>query len=445
MNKITALRLIRFSLILVLCAIIFGVLGAFVFIDQGTLGKTLPFRNLRPLHVSSAVFWILTAAAGCVLYFIDDTTGIKKPYSKIPMLYLWVWIIAVVSILTSFFFSKFGGREYWEFPPDLAYPILLAWILFAIKIIHSVGAIKGKWPVYHWMWVTGVIFFIITYSEANLWRLSWFRDNIIRDITIQWKSNGSLVGSWNMMVYGTGIYLMCRISGDQKTAYSRQSFFFFYLGLANLLFNWGHHTYIVPAAAWIRQVSYVISMTEWLIFLNIIRNWRKTVSTVIKHKNLLSYKFLFASEIWIFLNLFLALLMSIPAINNFTHGTHITVAHAMGTTIGINTMILFAAIFYIFSEFRQWSRKELLIIHTGFWVLNVPLLVFWSALIGAGITKGYYSNLTPAISFSEIMTHVQPWLHVFTWAGVFVMTGISILAIMGLKVKIPGKADLRQP
>ena len=291
------------------------------------------------------------------------------------------------------------------------------------------------------MWVTGAIFFIITYTEANLWLLPWFRNNIIRDITIQWKSNGSLVGSWNMMVYGTGIYLMCRISGSQATAYSRQSYFFFFLGLMNLLFNWGHHTYLVPAAPWIRDVSYIISMTEWVIFLNIIRNWRKTVSTVLKHKNLLPYKFLFASEIWIFLNLFLALLMSIPAINNYTHGTHITVAHAMGTTIGINTMILFASVFYIFSEFHEWTKKQLLYIHTGFWLANIPLLIFWLSLIAAGMAKGYFSALTPAHSFQDVMTHVMPWLHIFAWAGVLVMSGLGILAVVVLRVKMPLSAE----
>jgi len=339
--------------------------------------------------------------------------------------------------LAAFFSANSEEESTGSSPPVLALPLLCAWILFAIKVIHSVGAIKGTWPVYLWMWVTGVIFFIITYTEANLWVLPWFRNNVIRDITIQWKSNGSLVGSWNMMVYGTGIYLMCRISGNQDTAYTKKSFFFFFLGVVNLLFNWGHHTYLVPSAPWIKEVSYIISMTEWVIFLNIIRSWRKTVSDVIKHKNLLAYKFLFASEIWVFLNLALALLMSVPAINNYTHGTHITVAHAMGTTIGINTMILMASLFYILSEIHQWTKKELLIVHTGFWVANIPLLIFWLSLIGAGISKAYYEKMVPNASFSDTMTHVMTYMYVFTIAGFLVLTGLTTLAVMGLRVKIP--------
>jgi len=440
MDKKIAILLLRFSLFLLIGAVVFGVVAAFVFIDAGSLGKTFPFRNLRPLHVSSAVFWILTAAAGSVLFFIDEATGSQNPHYKISSWYLWVWIIAVLSVLVSFFMSKFGGREYWEFPPLLALPILLAWILFAIRIISSVRNVKGKWPVYLWMWVTGVIFFIITYTEANLWLLPWVRNNIIRDITIQWKSNGSLVGSWNMMVYGTGIYLMCKISGENTTAYSRQSYFFYFLGLTNLLFNWGHHTYLVPAAPWIQDVSYIISMTEWIIFLNIIRNWQKTVSIVMRHKNLLAYKFIFASEIWVFLNLILALFMSIPAINLYTHGTHITVAHAMGTTIGINTMLLMASVFYILSTIKQWSKNELLIIHTSFWTVNISLFVFWLSLIGAGVVKGYYSATVPGQNFQLMMSETMPYMHIFAWAGLVLMTGLTTLATMALK----GNYNLKQ-
>jgi nitric oxide reductase subunit B len=36
----------------------------------------------------------------------------------------------------------------------------------------------------------------------------------------------------------------------------------------------------------------------------------------------------------------LAIIISLPALNLITPGTHVTVGHAMGTTIGINGMIL---------------------------------------------------------------------------------------------------------
>lgn len=69
-----------------------------------------------------------------------------------------------------------------------------------------------------------------------------------------------------------------------------------------------------------------------------------------KYRHRRPYRFLFASEIWVFINLLLALVISVPALNLFTHGTHVIVAHTMGATIGINTMILLASVFFVIEQ-----------------------------------------------------------------------------------------------
>ncbi|MBK7605177.1 MAG: hypothetical protein IPI15_16690 [Saprospiraceae bacterium] len=44
--------------------------------------------------------------------------------------------------------------------------------------------------------------------ESYLWIFPYFRNNIVNDMTLQWKSYGSMVGSWNMLIYGSSIFLM---------------------------------------------------------------------------------------------------------------------------------------------------------------------------------------------------------------------------------------------
>jgi nitric oxide reductase subunit B len=415
-NKSTVL-LLRFSLLMLASAVLMGVLASFSFAGFTPL---LPFRNLRPLHVSSAVFWILTAAAGGLCYYTDSHTPLTRRAGLFRKAFAVLWITTILSIFYCFLTGQFGGREYWEFPPWLSIPMLAAWTCFGISYFISAKRIAGPWPVYQWMWTTGVVFFFLTYTEANLWIFPWFRNNIVRDITVQWKSNGSLVGSWNMIVYGTAMYLMTRISGNRDQAYSKKAFFFYFLGLINLLFNWGHHTYVVPASPYVRDIAYGISMTEWIILLNIIRGWKSTLTEAQLFNNRLTYRFLLASEIWVFLNLGLALLMSIPAINLYTHGTHITVAHAMGTTIGINTMILLASVSYI------WRSKPLnkRAVTTFLWLTNASLFAFWMALIAAGIIKGIFTVNHPEVSFPTIMEAMKPLIWLFSIAGLGVCSGI---------------------
>src|SRR5690606_10544177 len=100
----------------------------------------------------------------------------------------------------------------------------------------------------------GILFFLITFLEQNLWHIPWFRQSFLREITVQWKSNGSMVGAWNQMIYGTALLLMVKMSNEPAIARSKKAFAFYFLGLTNLMFNWGHHIYNVPSAGWIRHV-----------------------------------------------------------------------------------------------------------------------------------------------------------------------------------------------
>jgi nitric oxide reductase subunit B len=422
-----ALWYIRLGLWLLLIGLLCGTLSAFSFAKSEIFQAILPFYKLRPMHVSSVLFWILSAALGGVMYYSAEF--INDKYYRLLQVQFGLWICSIIGILISYLLGYFGGREYWEYPPVLSLPILLSWLIFAyIFLDQTLKNSIAKQPVYKWMWATGVLFFVFTFAENNLWLFSWFRNNIVRDITVQWKASGAMVGAWNMLIYGAGIFLMGKISNNDKAALSKQSFFFYFLGFTNLLFNWGHHTYPVPAASWIRIVSYIISMTEWIIFLNIIREWKKTVSTAQMHKHLLPYRFILASEVWVFLNLFMALFMSIPAINIYTPSTHVTVAHAMGTTIGINTMILFASLSYLL-KYEKISKPA----NFAFWLSNVSLSIFWLALICAGVVKGYLIVHKGNTNFQMVMQTIQPFIEIFAVSGIGVMIGLGWLAVLLLK------------
>jgi nitric oxide reductase subunit B len=295
------------------------------------------------------------------------------------------------------------------------------------------------------MWSTGILFFLFTFIEQNLWHIPWFRNSFLKEMTIQWKSNGSMVGAWNQMIYGSAIYLMVKISGEESIAKSRKAYFAYFLGLTNLIFNWGHHIYNVPSASWIRDVSYGISMTEWLLLIGIIQGFKSKLEEREKFRYLLTYKFLIASEFWIFLNLVLALFMSIPAINRYTHGTHITVAHAMGTTIGINTMILLASISYILKMDEDKNKRMRLHLNIGYWTSQLSLLVFWVALIVAGIIKGYRAITLKITVFTELMEPVLKVLKVFMYSGFVLAIGLTIICwiMLGHLKEVLGGKDVK--
>lgn len=158
-NKLTTSKLfILTGLILLAIGMLFGLTGSLQYLAPNFLKQYLSFEKVRPLHVSSVVFWIIFAAISSVLTYLKQYTG-KNIFSPLLLkVQFAIFIISVLAILMSYCLGIFGGREYWEFHPLLALPIVIGWILFIFNFIKSVGSLNNL-PVYVWMWLTGLFFF----------------------------------------------------------------------------------------------------------------------------------------------------------------------------------------------------------------------------------------------------------------------------------------------
>jgi nitric oxide reductase subunit B len=160
-----------------------------------------------------------------------------------------------------------------------------------------------------------------------------------------------------------------------------------------------------------------------IILAKIILQWKENMRASKQNIKFLPARFMIASDVWIFLNLIVAILISIPAVNIYTHGTHVTVAHAMGSTIGINTMILLSSCLYIFTDLSKGKLKREAIQIKGFWLLNVCLFIFWISLLAAGIHKGILV-IENKLLFQEIMNKISIYLKIFALAGAGIFVGL---------------------
>lgn len=445
-NKTNSLFFI-FALCLLGFGLIFGLAGAMEYVFPGSSKEYISFEKIRPLHVSAMVFWILTAAMGAVISFLQEHISDRLKYPILLKIQFWIFCLTFTVILFTYFFGIFGGREYWEFHPAFSIPILLGWVLFLINIFSSVKSFK-KQPVYVWMWLTGILFFLFTYTESNLWWFSsWFRNEIVHDMTIQWKSYGSLVGSWNMLVYGSSIYLMDKIAGNQKYSYSSIAFWLYFLGLFNGMFNWGHHIYTLPTFDYVKHIAYAVSMTELILFARIIYLWRAALDTAHKHYHIMSYKFIMSADFWVFITLGLAICMSVPALNIYMHGTHVVVGHTMGATIGINSMLLLSFVFdrILNHPVVEHYKKT---INIGYWIIQISLIIFFISLITAGFIKGYWQLEENRGAYGTMIKSLHPYFVVFLISGTTLIAGFYMVifpAILALTDTKKDSSNVEEP
>ena len=423
-----------FALVALFLGMFFGMTASFQYLLPEFLKEQLPFSKLRPFHVTSVIAWIVLSATGSIYFFLTYVEKFKLFSPFLVKLHFLIFLLTGIAIYFSYTFNYTEGREYFAFPSVLMIPILIGWILFGINYFKTLYKSMKGWPVYFWMWGTGIVFMCYHLMEAHFWLFDFFRLDFIKDFSVQWKSVGSFTGSWNMLVYGISIYLMSNIKKDSNLARSPIAFFFYFLGLVNLMFGWAHHTYLLPTQPWIRYVAYGISMTEWIVLASIIYNWKRSVLKVEKENHPMAYRFLLATDFWIFINIIIALLFSIPAINYFTHGTHITVGHSMATTIGINTTILFSALFYIIHHLRPDFETDRKWVKRGFFGFNISLLIFTISLMIAGGKRSYWMYISKEGSFSEMQDSLIPYYISFFVFGIAIFIFLLIVALPIFKV-----------
>jgi nitric oxide reductase subunit B len=145
------------------------------------------------------------------------------------------------------------------------------------------------------------------------------------------------------------------------------------------------------------------------------------------------YRFTVLADFWIFLNIILALLISIPSINLFTHGTHITVAHSMGTTIGINTLILLSSIAYILELNKSITLNSTKKIQIGIKIFNSSFVLFWICLLIMGMKKMHWTFFNQTVSFSTFQDSIHWFYLLFVLFGLGIIIGLYYIIFELLK------------
>ena len=434
------LSLAAFQLLL---GLLFGLLVALHYTPLAPTLNNVGIRlsALRPLHTGATVGWIFFAGMAMVhRWFFDHLakTGDVATANAVARradLQRWLWTGASGIAAMALAAGYTTGREYFEYPPILSIPIVLGWLCYAVNFAVVTRFRLRDMPVYAWMWGTSVFLFLWTFAEAHAWLLDVLQARPVRDLAIQWKAYGSLVGSFNLLVYGSLSWLGTQLSGDERYSRSNLAFWLFLLGVLNSFTNYGHHTYHLPQSEAVKWVAFVISMSEALILIRVVwdcaglgKKWAG------RGRHPVVSALLVATTAWTGVQLLIAILYSVPSLNTYVHGTLAVVAHSMGSLIGIDTMALLAAGVWLVWE--KHGSEPAFAVRRGVpavLALNAGLAVLWLGLLGAGLPSG----------IRLVQSGVLPWAGTFPgWLGpVLLVSG----ATMGVAIAVLAASMLRRP
>jgi len=353
-RQFATLTFLRGGLVALGVTLIAGILGALYYVPAITpafqsLGIDL--RQLRPIHATFAIAWIFVAGAAVVYRYLEDVGGPATKADRIRLrIQVLCWAAAGVGVIGTLALGITSGREYIGFHPIISVLIVIGWCCYLWNFYRVVGKSFWRQPVYVTMWGVALIFFLYTFLEQHAYLLPRIFADPVQDLRVQWKATGTLVGSFNLFVYGTIVYIGEQMTGDKSYGHSKIAYALFAVGLLNSFTNFGHHSYHLPQSAAVNWISFVVSMTEITILARCISDVWRMMRDGGGEPNATTVAFN-SAKWWTFGILFSSLLISVPPLNSVIHGTYVVTGHAMGATIGIDTMVLLAAIFWLLKEF----------------------------------------------------------------------------------------------
>jgi len=437
-RRFATMTFLRGALIAIGVTLAAGILGALYSIPvlAPTLqGWGLDMRQLRPIHTTFASAWIFLGGVAVVHRWLQDHGGAATSGDRIRLrIQVACWAIAGAGILATLLMRIGSGREYMGFHPIFSVFILAGWIAYSWNFFRVAGPGFFHRPVYMTMWGVGMLFFIYTFIEQHAYLLPAVFGDPVQDLRVQWKATGTLVGSFNLFVYGSIVYIGERISRDPSYGHSRVAYALFGVGLLNSFTNFAHHTYHLPQDHLVKWISFVVSMTEIIILVRAVSDLWSLVRGRRDGPFCASRGAFAASKYWTVGILFSSVLISVPPLNAIIHGTYVVTGHAMGATIGIDTMVLLGAIIWIIGEHLRAREGEAAseVLHTrGMRLTIVGLNLAVVALVGWLHVSGAVTGVT-RLGLAPNEAYLAPaWLAV--WNGVlFAATGALVLLFFTL-------------
>ncbi len=423
------------------------------------IAGAVPVTISRSWHLMLSLYWISTCWIASSIFILPILSKKEVPGQKglINILFILLFVLVGGSLVGMVMgplglmgkWHNFFGHQGWEFVDfGKAYQILLMGIfmLWGIVVYRGIkpSLIKHEpWNLPNW----------IMYSVIGIPLL------FISGFVAQPETNFVIADFWRWMVIHMWVeaffevfitvivsYLMVLMGLVSRQAAIRVVYFATILFLGTGLLGISHNFYWNAKPVATMALGSVFSTLQFVpLILLTVEAWRfKNMPRLavgdVAYKDLGAFGF---SEVFLFLiavnfwNFFgagvLGIIINLPIMNYFEHGTYLTINHAHAALMGVYGNISLAAFLFaskLLLKPGQWNKR---IIKTSFWCINIGLMLMVILdLFPAGIFQ-FKSVVDNGLWYGRSMLFMEGDIfHMFTWlrgigASVFLFGGVMPL------------------
>lgn len=446
---------------------------------------SLPVTISRSWHLMLSLYWISTCwiASSIFILPILAKKEIKGQLRLINVLFILLFIL-VAGSLTGMVLGPLGllgewwywlGHQGWEFVDFgkgfqvLLMVIFILWMVVVYRGIKPALIKKEPWNLPNW----------ILYSVIGIPLL------FLSGFVAKPETNFVIADFWRWMVIHMWVeaffevfitvivsYLMVLMGLVSRQAAIRVVYFATILFLGTGLLGISHNFYWNAKPVATMALGSVFSTLQFVpLILLTVEAWRfKNMPRMaigdVEHKNLVNFGFpevflfLIAVNFWNFFGAgVLGIIINLPIMNYFEHGTYLTVNHAHAALMGVYGNISLAALLFasrLMIKEQAWNKK---VVNFSFWSINVGLMLMvvldlfpagsiqFKAVVEQGLWYGRSHEFIDYGIFNKLTWMRGIGASVFFFGGVLPLTWFIVTRIKSLKpsVKTIDQMDLVAP
>jgi len=417
--------------------------------DWWVAQEWVTFGRIRPIHLNLVAYgWCSMAGIGVALWLIPRLLKTELVGARYALLGGALWTGGVIAGTIAIATGHSDGLEWLEYPWQADIPMVIGGALVGFPLWLTLLRRKVK-HLYVSVWYIGaaLLWFPILFLIAN-WPDLHFG---VQQATMNWWYGHNVLGLWfTPLGLAAAYYFIPKVLGKPIYSYNLSL-----LGFWSLAFFYsqvgGHHLIGGPVPSWLITISIVQSVMMVVPVAAVAINQHLTV--------LGNFRALLYSPTLRFIVLGAMMytaasvqgsLQALRVVNDVTHFTHYTVAHAHLGLYGFFTMVMFGSMYFIMPRVMKWEWPFPWMISLHFWLVVGGFAIYFIALSFGGWYQGL-AMLDKDVPFMQSVALTLPYLEARSVGGTLMTLGHLVFAahfvMMGWKFgpKRLGAALLASP
>ena len=395
----------------------------------------LTFGRVRPAHLNAMIYgWASMAGIATLLWLQARLTRTRLPFRVALSSSAIIWNLTVAAGTVSIL-AGYGTSIEWLEMPTWAlgfFGFCLAIVMAAsLKMFYNrkvEHTYVSQWYLFGAVfWFPFLYVFAVALSNAS---------NVtgVARATANWWFAHNVLGLWLTPIgLASAYFFIPKVIGRPVHSYHLSLLGFWSLAL---FYNWAgtHHLIGGPLPAWVITVGIVGSIMMLVPVTTVAINHHLTMVGYfhyLKTSPTLRF-FVFGAMSYTVVSV-QGSFQALRSVNEVTHFTHYTIAHAHLGVYAFYTMMMFGAIYYVLPRLTrsEWSSARLIKVH--FWTTAVGVILYFVSLSWAGVNAGRMMN-DSNIPFLRIVQYTKPFLQSRSVAGTLMTIGHVVFAFLVFRI-----------